>query len=86
MKFDKNKNRNSQYLKIKNLRCGEKSVGQCIAYILTKRAIVLFKSKISKLSKIIFYNCSKYKIIQNRSIRKLLIHFVVFINCSFRIT
>ena len=83
MRFNKNKNRNFQYLKVKDLRTKEKGVSQCIVYTLTKRVGALSKGKISKLSKIIFYNCSKYKIIHYRSIRKLLIHFVVFITVVF---
>lgn len=78
MKFNKNINRNSRYLKVKDLRSEEKGVSQCIAYTLTRIAIVLLKIK--------FYNCSKYKILQYRSISKVIDPFFRVYNCSLRIT
>ena len=85
MKFNKNKNRNSPYLKVKDLRNEEKGVSQCIAYTLTRIVIALSKVKLSKLSNIKYYNCSKYKIIQYRSIRELLIHFFMFITVVYEV-
>lgn len=85
MKFNKNKSRISLYLKVKNLRTEKKGVGQFIAYTLTRIVIALSEAKFSKLSNIKFYNYSKYKILQFRSIKKLLIHFFVFITLVYKV-
>lgn len=74
MKFNKNINRNSRYLKVKDLRNEKKGVSQCIAYTLTRIAIVIAKIK--------FYNCSKYKHHTILINKKVIDHFFFAYNCS----
>ena len=88
MRFTKNKSRISQDLKVNDIRAEEKSVSQCIAYTLISFAIVLFQVRFSKLSNIQFfkfYYRNKYKIIQDKPIKELLVRFFVFITLVYKL-
>ena len=89
MRFNKNKSRISQDLKVNDIRAEEKSVSQCIVHTLTSFAIVLFQVRFSKLSIIQFvkfYYYNKYKIVQNKSIQGTFGSLFCIYNISLQIT